>query len=409
MALSVEEALQSIYAAVSPKASELIPIENALGRVVAHHLIATHNLPPYDNSAMDGYAVKTADAGSCVSVIATIYAGDDKSILLSEGTAVKIMTGARLPQGCEAVIPQEEVQTQAKGVVLPDTIRPAQHIRLCGEDIEKDDRLLEAGTRLHAHHITLLASQGISHVQVHKQPRVAIFASGSELKMHYEKVQAHQLYNTNSPTFIARCEALGCVVNFIGTADDTLQSIKTHIAAALDADLIITSGGVSVGDADFTKEAFNTFGFQKAFDKVNIKPGKPTTFGNIGDTLVLNLPGNPLAAALNFELFAQSIILALSGATKQYLGVLHVKLLNHFKTKPGRRSLIPGWYDGSGFKPCEKFAPGMVSPLASSNAFMMIDESVSHLAAETPVKIIPTQFTLYSQTQQDLVTRSSDS
>ncbi len=405
MALSVEAALESIYASITPKTSELIPIENALGRVITRDVIATHNLPPYDNSAMDGYAVKTRDAGSCVNVIATIHAGDNKSILLSEKTAVKIMTGARLPQGCEAVVPQEEVHITTDGVRLPKNIRPAQHIRLCGEDIEQEDRLLEAKTQLRAHHITLLASQGISHIHVYKRPKVAIFASGSELKMHYEHVAPHQLYNTNSPTFVARAQELGCDVSFIGTADDTLESIQTHITAALDADLIITSGGVSVGDADFTKTAFHAAGFQKVFDKINIKPGKPTTFGTIGRTLILNLPGNPLAAALNFELFAQSIIAALSGNRAKYLGVLHVYLDAEFTCKPGRRALVPGYYDGQCFKPCQKFAPGMVSPLATSNAFMMIDERVSHLKPNSRVKIIPTHFTLYSPTQQDLVTR----
>lgn len=404
MAISVEEALEKIYEAVSPKKTELIPIESALGRVLAYDVTATHNLPPYDNSAMDGYAVKVSDAGHSVSFLHTIFAGDDKSIQLESGNGVKIMTGARIPQGCEAVVPQEDVLTTGNEILLPEHIRASQHIRLCGEDIQKDDVLLRARTKLHAHHITLLASQGISHIQVHKMPRVAIFASGSELRMHYETIKPHQLYNTNSPTFTARAQELGCEVTFIGTAHDTLEAIKEHIEASLDADLIITSGGVSVGDADFTKEAFNAFGFQTCFEQINIKPGKPTTFGRIGDTFVLNLPGNPLAAALNMELFGQSIILALSGAEKKYLGVLHVKLSDDFKTRPGRRALIPGFYDGESFKVCEKFAPGMISPLAVSNAFMMIDESVSELKAHCSVKIIPTRFSLYSQTPKELIT-----
>ncbi len=222
--------------------------------------------------------------------------------------------------------------------------------------------------------------------------------------MHYETVEAYQLYNTNSPTFLARAKELGCDVSFIGTSGDTLEEIKEHIAASLDADLIVTSGGVSVGDADFTKEAFTAFGFDKTFDKINIKPGKPTTFGSIGKSFVLNLPGNPLAAAMNFELFGQSIILALSGDEKKYLGVLHVKLGEDFKTRSGRRALVPGFYDGKSFKICGKFAPGMVSPLATSNGYMMIDESVAELKAGTVVKIVPTQFTLYASEQQELVT-----
>jgi molybdopterin molybdotransferase len=403
MAISVEEALEKIYSRVTPKSIELIPLEEALGRIASHELIATHNLPPFDNSAMDGYAITMSDVGKTVSVIETIYAGDNKTVTIQEAQCTKIMTGARIPDGCEAVVPQEDVKVTEDGVCLPQHIRQAQHIRRCGEDILKDDILLKANTRLYAHHITLLASQGISHIHVFKRPRVAIFASGSELKMHYEKVEAHQLYNTNSPTFLARAKELGCEVSFIGTSGDTLEAIKEHVAAALDADLIITSGGVSVGDADFTKEAFNAFGFQKIFDKINIKPGKPTTFGMINETLILNLPGNPLAAAMNFELFGQSIILALSGDTKKYLGVLHVKLKDDFKTKAGRRALVPGFYNGEDFDVCKKFAPGMVSPLATSNGFMMIDESVAELKAGTTVKMVPTQFTLYTTQQHNLV------
>lgn len=404
MAVSVEEALRLIYNNVKPKATELIPIETAVGRILAQDVTATHNLPPYDNSAMDGYAVKVADAGSSVEVLKTIFAGDNDESRIFEGSAVKIMTGAKIPEGTECIVPVEDTQPSDEGVRLPEGLKAGRHIRLCGEDIQRDDALLEAGQPLGAHHITLLASQGISHVMVRQRPRIALFASGSELKMHFETVASYQLYNTNTPTFMARAQELGCEVRFIGTAEDTLEAINEHIANALDSDLIITSGGVSVGDADYTKEAFNAFGFETFFDKVNIKPGKPTTFGRIGSTLVLNLPGNPLAAALNFELFAQSIILALSGSDERYLGSLQATMANDFSVKPGRRTLIPGWYDGETFIPCAKFAPGMVSPLARSNGFIMIDENVNTLSKGVPVKVIPTRFGLYKRTQTALIT-----
>ncbi|MDX1295675.1 MAG: molybdopterin molybdotransferase MoeA, partial [Sulfurimonadaceae bacterium] len=346
MAVSVEEALQLIYNNVKPKATELVPIEEAVGRTLAQDVTATHNLPPYDNSAMDGYAVKVADAGRAVEVLKTIFAGDNDESRLFEGSAIKIMTGAKIPDGTECIVPVEDTEPADEGVRLPEGLKAGRHIRLCGEDIQQDDALLTKGQALGAHHITLLASQGISHVMVHQRPRIALFASGSELKMHFENVESYQLYNTNTPTFMARAQELGCEVRFIGTAEDTLEAIKDHIASALDSDLIITSGGVSVGDADYTKEAFDTFGFEKFFDKVNIKPGKPTTFGRIGSTLVLNLPGNPLAAALNFELFAQSIILSLGGSNEKYLGSLQASMPDDFSVKPGRRTLVPGWYDG---------------------------------------------------------------
>ncbi len=403
MAVKVEEALELIYKNVRTKSLKILPIEQALGSVLAQDVTAVHNLPPYDNSAMDGYAVKISDAGKCVKVTHTIFAGDNSQEQLSQGCAIKIMTGARIPKGCECIVPVEDTEECPEGVVLPENLSKNKHIRMCGEDIASGVKLLTPGQKLSAHHITLLASQGISHIKVYKKPRIALFASGSELKMHYEQVASHQLYNTNTPTFFARAQELGCEIDFIGTAADTLEDIKEHIKSALDSDLIITSGGVSVGDADFTKEAFGAFNMQTMFDKVEIKPGKPTTFGYINNTFVLNLPGNPLAAALNFELFAQSIILALSGEKAKYLSCIDTKMANDFKLKKGRRTLIPGYFNGQNFEPCAKFAPGMVSPLATSNSYIMVDESCGFLAKDTTVKVIPTRFAFTSKEPVNLV------
>ena len=406
MAVKVEEALKIIYKQTQKTSLILLPIEEVLGYVLAQDVVATCNLPPYDNSAMDGYAVKLSDVGKCVKVQHTIFAGDDSKEVLTCGYGIKIMTGARIPEGCECIVPVEDTIKCEDGVVLPQKLKPKNHIRDCGEDIKSGEVLLKKGQRLHAHHITLLASQGISHIKVHKKPRVALFGSGSELKMHFENVTEYQLYNTNTPTFMARCQELGCEVDFIGTAEDTLESLKEHIQSALNADLIITSGGVSVGDADFTKEAFKSFGDEIFFDKIEIKPGKPTTFGCIGKTLVLNLPGNPLAAALNFELFGKSIILNLSGEKTKYLNTITAKMKGDYKLKAGRRTLVPGWFDGEYFKPCEKFAPGMVSPLGISNGFIMVDESCGFLRDQSEVKILPTRFDFNSTEIVDLVSKT---
>lgn len=404
MTVSVEEALALIYDNVTPKSTELLPLEMTGGRILAENITASYNLPPFDNSAMDGYAVKTADEGQCVNVLHTIFAGDKDDSMIFEGSCSRIMTGAKIPEGTECIVPIEDILECDDGVVLPDVLKTGQHIRLCGEDIKSEDLLLSAGEKLFAHHIGLLASQGISHVKVFKRPRVALFASGSELKMHFENIGAHQLYNTNTPTFTARAEELGCEVSFIGTAEDSLDAIHRHIESALDSDLIITSGGVSVGDADYTKEAFGAFGFEILFDKINIKPGKPTTFGKVGETSVLNLPGNPLAAALNFEIFGQSIILALSGSHDKYLGSITAEINEDYPVKRGRRTLIPGFYDGRFFKPSDKFAPGMVSPLAKANGFVMLDEAVEKLKKGTIVKVIPTRFSLNQKKSCLLVT-----
>lgn len=403
MPVSVEEALSLIHARRPKLGREFIPIENAGGRILAEAVTARHNLPPFDNSAMDGYAVLCSDAGKTVLSEHTVFAGDRDEIRLSEGFAARIMTGGRIPAGTECVVPMEEVRVDGAQVTLPAALKAGQHIRLRGEDIETGDALLRQGDTLYAHHITLLASQGISHVCVYRRPSVAIFASGSELKMHCEPIEAHQLYNTNSPTFAARATELGCDVHFIGTASDSLDALLEHIESALQSDLIITSGGVSVGDADYTKEAFGHFNFAALFDKVNIKPGKPTVVGMIGDTFVLNLPGNPMAAALNFELFGQALIAVLSGTSTPHQNTLTAFMKHDYRLRPGRRTLLPGFFDGRAFSVCEKFAPGMISPLAVSNGFIMLDESCSGLEKDDEVRFIPARFSWRSDTSVSLV------
>ena len=406
MSVTIEQALEFIYKNTPQKQTKILPMEQALGFILAEDIVATHNLPPYNNSAMDGYAVKVDDAKSEVNVTHTIFAGDDSHEVLVAGKAIKIMTGAKIPEGCEAIVPAEDTAPTNNGAILPDTLVLGKHIRLCGEDIKSGDTLLHSGEKLQAHQITLLASQGISHIKVHKKPTVAIFASGSELKMHFEQVEdSYQLYNTNAPALKARCEELGCEVDFIGTSKDNLDDLKMHLKSALDSDLIITSGGVSVGDADFTKEVFGSFDMQTYFDKVEIKPGKPTTFGRIGDTIVLNLPGNPFAASINFELFGQSILLAMSGANAKYLNSIDAKMQDDYKLRAGRRTLVPGYFDGKAFKVHAKFAPGMVSPLASSNAYIMISEETSLVEKDSTVKVLPIRFGFNTTEQVSLITK----
>jgi len=405
MAVSVEKALELIYTNIKALSLKILPIEESLGYVLAQDIVATHNLPPFDNSAMDGYAVKVEDSGKCVKVEHTIFAGDDFKGELHPSFAIKIMTGARIPLGTQCIVPIEDTQECDEGVKLPKNLTLSKHIRLAGEDIKKETLLLSRGDIINAHQVTLLASQGISHIKVHKRPRVALFASGNELKMHFEQVEEYQLYNTNTPTLLSRAKELGCEVEFIGTAQDTMTDIKEHIKSALECDLVITSGGVSVGDADFTKEAFGEFGYHILFDKIAIKPGKPTTFGKIGDTIILNLPGNPLAAALNFELFGQSIIYALSGAKKKFINSINAKMKSDYKLRAGRRTLVPGYFDGEYFTVCEHFAPGMVSPLALANGFIMIDEESSLVKEQSVVKVISTQFSFVSNKHKSLVTQ----
>jgi len=406
MSVSLEKALDIIFENVESCSIEILPLNLALGRIIAKDVSADINLPPYDNSAMDGYAVNCSDGGKIVDISDTIYAGDNSSAVLKEGSAIKIMTGACIPEGTQAIVPIEEVEVIGSSVQLPAKIKMSNHIRRSGEDVKKGSVIIEKGTILSAYQTSLLASQGISYIEVYKRPEVAVFATGEELKMPYESIEAHQLFNSNSQTILARSSELGAMSVFTGSAKDNLGDIKNHISNSLGHDLIVTSGGVSVGDADFTKEGFDSFGCEPLFEKIDIKPGKPTLFGKIGNSYVLNLPGNPMAASLIFEIFGEAIISKLSGKSSIYRKPIIAKLKNDLKIRAGRDTIIAGFYDGKEFEISQKRSPGMVSPLANANAFMVVSSSVETLVGGADVKIMPLTFEFSSKARESLFTYS---
>lgn len=386
--VSITEALELIHKSVKAVHIQILPIESALGYVSAEHIHARFDLPRFDNSAMDGYAVTLADAGGTIEPQPTIFAGDDSSVKVSKGLGVKIMTGAVMPKGADAVIPVENTKEGKEGILLPHTIKRGANIRKKGEDIAKGEKIIEAGDTIDAYAITQLASQGITHLKLYRKPSVSVFATGHELRMHYEDVLPHQIYNSNAPAFIARATELGCETRFTGTTADTRESIKEQIAASLDSDLIITSGGVSVGDADFTKEAFMDLGMEILFEKVNIKPGKPTTVGRIGNTWVINLPGNPSAAAVNFEIFAHSVIRRLRGMNRPYIAPIKTVCKSAIKVKPGKYTVLMGTFDGEGFELLPKQGPGMVSPLKHAEALIITTPETEAVPTGSEVRML---------------------
>ncbi|MRI58265.1 MAG: molybdopterin molybdenumtransferase MoeA [Epsilonproteobacteria bacterium] len=403
MAISIKEALELIEIQKLSLKKESVPLQEALGRVSARSYQATLDLPGFDNSAMDGFAVRCSDEGKEVKVVATIFAGQNvEDLQVQEEEAIKIMTGAKLPKGTEAIVPIEDVEYLGERVVLPKKIKPKSHMRTRGEDVAKGSVIVHEGQTITPYTIGLLASQGYSYIEVFRRPRVAIFATGSELVMHYEPIRGSMIYNSNTPSFLARCEELGCDVSFLGKVEDSLASIKETIQSALDADLIITSGGVSVGEADFTKEAFKAMGMEILFSKIDIKPGKPTTLGKIGDTFVLNLPGNPLAAVLNFELFGRFLINRLKGRFDPYHRPILTRAKEKITLKPGRDTIIPGFFDGESFEACQKRAPGMVSPAARMNGFVIASKEVSSLSKQ--LRFIPL-WEFYSQEFMEIVSK----
>ncbi len=404
MAVSITQALDIIYKNSAVVSAEILPIEMALGRVMSEDSIATFDLPRFDNSAMDGYAVKCVDAGTTVTSSDVIYAGDDPTITLEATQAIKIMTGAPIPQGCEAVLPIENVTVNDTQITLPDDIQKNGHIRRAGEDIKSGTVYLNKGEKVTAYAIALLASQGVTHLKVSRQIKVAVFGTGDELRPHFEKIAPHQLYNSNTPMFLSRAKELGCEAQYIGSSSDTMESLETAIRSALNADIIITSGGVSMGDRDFTKDAFANLGMTLHFDKVDIKPGKPTAFGTIGETVIINLPGNPLASMVNYEIFVRAAIRKMSGMKACYHSTITTEMKDDFSLRAGKYTVRLGDFDGNTFMPFKKQLPGMLSPLKAANAMLITLPEVSLLEKSKVVKIIPISWELASNTQEDFFT-----
>ncbi len=400
VAVTITEAIDAIHTHTLQTKVELLPIENALGRISYQTLQATIALPTFNNSAMDGYAL--CGHAKSYKIVGKILAGDTHSYDLITGECVAIMTGAEVPKTADSVIPQEHTTKIQETIMIETTLKKGANIRLRGEDIQEGEVILSKGEKITSAHISLLASQGITHIQLYQIPKVAIFASGSELKLHFDTLEKSQIYNSNTPYLIARSKELGCESIFVGKAEDSVSSLQTLIESALHCDLIVTSGGVSVGEADFTKEAFEGLGFECFFSKIAIKPGKPTTFGRIGNTLILNLPGNPLASALNFELFGKLIIMILQGRNRCYHNSIKTLLAKDIISKRPVDTVIPGFFDGEYFTPANKFAPGNVNVLNHCNGMIIMDKETKRLNKGDSVRFLPTRWEFLQETFVEL-------
>ncbi len=402
MSVNIYQAIKLISQNKFPKESEVIPIEIALNRICAQTIHASLALPPFSNSAMDGYAISSKNTQ--YKIVGKVLAGDFTTIKLHNSETIKVATGAKLPPNTKSVIPQEDV------TIINDQIKPNKeiklnlHIRKKGEDIDVGEKIIEDGEQITSSMIALLASQGITHIKVFQKPRVAIFASGSEIKLHYENLQDGQIYNSNTYYLFSRCIELGCEVSFLGRVKDDLNSISKLIANLTKYDLIITSGGISVGEADFTKEAFKKVGFESIFTKIDIKPGKPTTFGKVKNTFVLNLPGNPLALSLNFEIFGKFLINKLNQLNSYNHSYIYTKISKEFTKNRQVDTIVPGFFDGEFFHIAQKFAPGMVNVLNKCNGFIIVSKDKNKIEKNEKVKFLPINWNFFSKEFKEFIT-----
>ena len=343
--LPLEEMERLIAERVTPVAeTEQVPLLQARTRVVARDIVAPDHLPPFDNSAVDGYAVRHADLktndDTVLPVTGRLQAGSKDNVAVQPGSAVRIFTGAPMPQGADTAFMQEDVTVEGDRVTLPSGLKKGANMRHTGEDIAKGAVALPTGTVLDAQHIALAAALGLTQIEVRRQLRVAIFSTGDEVVEPGQTRGVSAIFDANRYLLAEMLDRLGMVVTDLGILDDDATALSRAIKdAAITHDLVITSGGVSTGEADFVKVAVESIG-KLVFWRVGIKPGRPVTMGTIDGAAFVGLPGNPVAVFVTFVRVVKPLLRRLGGASPRKLTALPVRSAFAYKKKTGRREYV---------------------------------------------------------------------
>lgn len=401
--LSVTEASESILAEIKALPSEEVPLRRALGRVLATDVAATVTMPPWSNSSMDGYAVRSADitpvmTGTPVKlrVIATVAAGEFAPRRLKRGEAMRIMTGAPIPAGADSVIRKEDTDGGAEKVEVRQARDVWKNIRDAGEDYQRGDILGKRGSPIRPALLGVLASSGIATVQAFRRPRVAIISSGNELvdlDAFDEVVAARRIVSTNSYTLEALTRVAGGVALDLGIARDTKASLRRKLESAEGCDLIITSAGVSVGDLDHTRDVFAELGGKQKFWKVKMRPGAPLAFGTLKDIPWLGLSGNPVSAMVSFELFVRPALRKMQGYTSLFRRTVKVTLEEEVKIAAKLihflRAYITRHQDGSlTARLTGHQSSGALTSMAKANALLIVPEAKATVAKGTQLNAL---------------------
>jgi len=333
-----EVARSMILSSVSPLGVERVELMAALGRVVAEDVTAPWDLPVYDNSAMDGFAVRAADCrvGGSLRITGYIPAGGAATPGIEPGCAVRIMTGAPIPPGCDAVVPVEETEPTDDAVLLRERVKHPQHIRFRGEDVRSGDTVVSAGAILRPPEISMLASFGKATVPVHRRARVAVLSTGDELIELGEQPGSGKIINSNALSLAAAVREIGAEPVILGIARDNRESHREKMAEGLKADALITSAGVSAGDRDLVRDCLAELEVRQLFWKVDIKPGGPVAFGMKEGKPVFSLPGNPVSTMVTFEELVRPALLKMMGHRRVIKPYVQATLRGEVHKKPGR-------------------------------------------------------------------------
>ncbi|WP_034945636.1 molybdopterin molybdotransferase MoeA [Erwinia oleae] len=396
--ISLDDALATMLAQITPLTDdETLSIIDAAGRITAEEVISPIDVPSFANSAMDGYAVRLADIQNekPLYVAGKAFAGAPFSGEWPAGSCIRIMTGAPVPPGADAVVMQEQTEQDGEAIRITAPVAAGQNIRLPGEDIRRGARVLRAGTRLGAAELPLLASLGVAEVNVIRRLRIAIFSTGDELQPVGQPLGAGQIYDTNRFAVSLMLHKLGCEVIDLGIIRDDPDALRAAFQQAdSQADVTLSSGGVSVGEADYTKQMLESLG-EVTFWKLAIKPGKPFAFGRLKNSWFCGLPGNPVSAALTFYQLVQPLLAKLTGQQSAVLPPRQrVKLTGSLKKTPGRLDFQRGILSRNAEGEMEVRSTGpqgshVFSSFSQANCFIVLERERGNVNAGEWVEVEP--------------------
>jgi len=396
--IRAEDAIRRILDTISPLPLEKVGILTALGRVLGEDIAAGRDIPPKNNSSMDGYALRSADTRGAspkkpvvLRVIEDIPAGSVPRCTVAPGTAARIMTGAPLPEGADAVLRMEDTEKDGDSVRILVEVEKDNDVRFAGEDVRSGELVIPRGSIVRPPEIGMLAALGRAFVSVHQRPIVAVLATGDELVDIDEPASPWKIVSSNSYSLAADVLHCGGIPLQIGIARDNREDLVAKFRAALRADLIVSSGGVSVGDYDLVKDVMKDVGNRMDFWRVAMRPGRPLAFGTIEGIPVFGLPGNPVSSMVSFEQFVRPSILKMAGKTKIHRHMAKAILQEDVQTKEGLKYFIRGivsWKDGeAAVKTTGEQGSGILKSMVMANALIVIPEDVATAHAGDTVRV----------------------